>query len=197
MAVNIFTAAQKKVKVPKAKEEKISVSVPALKEDIENFIQYKEEMDFLKTKIQDLESKIHETGKKEFAKLFKANHKNPDSFYLAADEDTRLMYLPTDKYHSIDDEQKNFLEKKYGKDVIEEKTAFTFDPDMLQKYGDAISNLIMKSKDISNEDKTKLITATVSYSVKKGTIDRFDEFKTGIKEAIEDFSPVMQIKRSK
>jgi hypothetical protein len=69
---------------------------------------------------------------------------------------------------------------------------------MIDKYGEIISQLIESSTDISESDKEKIIKATVSYSVAKGTIDKLksyaDESGLEITSILEEVKPVIAIK---
>ena len=82
---------------------------------------------------------------------------------------------------------------KYGEEIVEEKTTFSFDALMVEKYGEVISNLIENCREISESDKDKIIKAVTTYSVAKGTIDRMRNFGD-VSEIMEEVKPVCQLK---
>jgi len=83
----------------------------------------------------------------------------------------------------------------YGNDIVEESTTFAFDNEMVDKYGEVISNLIEMSDEISEADKAKIIKAVTKFSVAKGTIDKFKVYGGadvfGVMEAVR---PVVALK---
>ena len=81
----------------------------------------------------------------------------------------------------------------YGEDIVEEKTTLSFDNDMIMKYGEILSSLIENSDDIEESDKEKIIKAVTTYSVAKGTIDKFNQYGEVV-EMIETVKPVVAIK---
>jgi hypothetical protein len=64
---------------------------------------------------------------------------------------------------------------------------------MIEKYGEILSRLIEESDEISAKDKEKIIKATTSYSVAKGTIDSFAKYGD-VSEMIETVKPVVALK---
>jgi ABC-type phosphate/phosphonate transport system substrate-binding protein len=85
----------------------------------------------------------------------------------------------------------------YGEDIAEENTTYTMDSKLIEKYGEVISDLIYGSKKIADDDKEKLIEAVTSYTVKKGTITKLNEFGGTVQEMIEEVKPVFQMKNIK
>ena len=69
---------------------------------------------------------------------------------------------------------------------------------MIDKYGEVLSQLIEDCDEISQSDKEKIIKATVSFSVSKGTIDKLktlsDESEMEIVDIIEEVKPIVAIK---
>jgi hypothetical protein len=112
------------------------------------------------------------------------------------------MVIPTDKYIVIDKDRAELMQKQYGPNIVEEKDTYILDAAMVEKYGDIISKLIEKCKDIPDEDKEKLIKVETKRTIRKGTIQRlFVDFKkfTGNKmgNLLEDIKPVFQMKNVK
>ena len=111
-----------------------------------------------------------------------------------------FQFITSDKYLKIDADIAAELKEKYGKEVIASETTFAFNPVLLAKYEEVLSDLISKSKKIQDEDKKSLITATTSLSVAKGTIKNlrnvtFSKFNLG--QLIDDIKPIFSIKSIK
>lgn len=110
----------------------------------------------------------------------------------------QTMFVPSDKYISINKDRAEFLVETFGEDSVEEKTSFSFDNEMVDKYGEVLSNLIQDCDDIADSDKEKIIKAVTLYSVAKGTIDKLKEFSRtssmDIVSIVEEVKPVIAIK---
>ena len=64
---------------------------------------------------------------------------------------------------------------------------------MIEKYGEVLSMLIENCDEITDADKEKIIKAVTTYSVAKGTIDKFNQYGEVV-EMIETVKPVVAIK---
>ena len=138
-----------------------------------------------------------------FSKLYNDTAKYPGSFIIRSTAPkgknitASLMFIPTDKYIKIGKERFEELASLFGADIVEETTTYTMDAELIDKYGDTISELIEKCKAIPQADKEKLIKATTAYSVKKGTITKLPELPGTISELLEEIKPVYQLKNVK
>lgn len=169
---NLFAVAP--VAPAKKSTEKVTVNVPSLAKAIQTFNDCKEQLDALEARKADAESMIHEAGRKAFLDLYRQNRKNPDSFYLAANG-ARVMYIPMDKYKSIDAERAAYLTNTLGESFVTATTEYSFDSVLIEKYAVEISAAIMNSKKIAEQDKPNLIVSKTKLSVAKGSIDRLLE----------------------
>jgi hypothetical protein len=106
---------------------------------------------------------------------------------------SQLMYVPSDKYITINESRAEELRELYGEDVVTEETTFSFDSVMLEKYGEIISRLIEESVEIEERDKEKIITAKTTFNVSKGTIDKLSDYGD-VEEVFEDVRPVISLK---
>jgi hypothetical protein len=106
---------------------------------------------------------------------------------------SQFLFVPTDKYITINEERAEELKEAYGEDIVEEKTVFSFDSDMVEKYGEVLSMLIENCDEIEESDREKIIKAVTTYSVAKGTIDKFNQYGEVV-EMIETVKPVVSIK---
>ncbi len=200
MANNIFAAAAVAAPAKKTKkDDKQSVSVPELADAIARFNSCKEEIDNLEAQLKEAEFELHERGRKEFLSLYQKQHKNPDSFFLSASGSLRVLYVPTDKYKTIDTDRKRMLDAKYEGQGVEnittEQVEYTFNPDLLERYSEVLSELISSCDQIDDDDKAALISAKVKVSVAKGAIDRLLESPEPA-EMLIDIAPVIQLKRA-
>jgi hypothetical protein len=103
------------------------------------------------------------------------------------------MFVPTDKYITITADRAEELQSEYGSDIVEEETTFSFDSDMIEKYGEVLSSLIMSCDDISDSDKERIIKASTKFSVAKGTLDKLNNYGE-VSEVMEAVRPVVALK---
>jgi hypothetical protein len=139
---------------------------------------------------------IKELSKEEWVRLYEKTGKNPGSNYVESnvnEQVEQVMFVPSDKYLTVTSEKAEVLTEKFGLDIVEEKTVFSFDNDMIEKYGEVLSNLIMSSDDISDSDKDKIIKASTSYSISKGTIDKMKSYGV-VSEVMDEIKPVISLK---
>jgi dihydroxyacetone kinase-like predicted kinase len=143
-----------------------------------------------------LADEIKDLSKEEWVRIYEKTGKNPGSIFVESivnEQVAQVMFVPSDKYITVNADKAEVLIEKYGQDIIEEKTTFSFDNDMIEKYGEILSNLIMSSDGISDSDKEKIIKASTSYSISKGTIDKM-KFYGPIGEIMEEVKPVVSLK---
>jgi len=143
-----------------------------------------------------LADEIKDLSKEEWVRLYEKTGKNPGSIFVESivnEQTAQVMFVPSDKYITVNADKAEVLVEKYGQDIIEEKTTFSFDNDMIEKYGEVLSNLIMSCDGISDSDKEKIIKASTSYSISKGTIDKM-KFFGPIGEIMEEVKPVVSLK---
>lgn len=156
-----------------------------------------------KALVDMIADEIKEIGKAEWSKLYDKTGKNPGSVMLEAKvnlDTAQVMYLPSDRYITINEARANDLVEKFGEDIVEEKTSFSFDNEMVDKYGEILSELIYGSDEIDEDDKEKIIKAVTAYSVKKGSIDSMKKFaeESGcdVFEVFEEIRPVVSLKNT-
>ncbi len=202
---NLFTQAKKSAtpKASKAKEEKLRIKVKDADffEKIERLEKLQENMKRDKAAADIINDEIKEIAVTEWSKVYDKTSKNPGSVMLEAREGvdiSQVMFVPSDKYITINEDRANYLIETYGEDAVEEKTTFSFDAEMVEKYGEILSELISNSVDIDDEDKRRIIKASRSFSVKKGAIDKFKDFAeqadADVLQIVEEFKPVVALK---
>jgi hypothetical protein len=205
MAENLFTKARKSAapKATKAKEEKLRIKVKDADffEKITRLETLQENLKRDKAAADIINDEIRDIAKTEWSKVYDKTSKNPGSVMLEAREGVdiaQVMFVPSDKYISVNEERANYLIETYGEDAVEEKTTFSFDNEMVDKYGEVLSELISACDEIDEDDKGRIIKAVRAFSVKKGAIDKFKDFAeeadASVSEIVEEFKPVVSLK---
>lgn len=197
---SLFDKAKKvsaKVSKP-AKDDKVRIKVdqPGFFEKIEKVQTLQDTIKSAEAKVAMMTDEIKELGKELWAKTFQKTGKNPGSVFLEAQEGedvARVMFIPTDKYITINADRAEQLIEQFDDTIVEESTTFAFDNDMVDKYGEIISKLIEMSDDIDEDDKGKIIKAVTKFSVKKGTIDKFNQYGD-VQDVMEAVKPVISLK---
>ena len=176
--VNLFATAKQNAPEKKpAKKEKESVQVKGLSKSLERYGELKELIKNSEAEMEVLAGTIKQVGKEKFLSLYESRNRKPESFHLA-DGDQKVLYIVQDAYkgdRSGMSAEKIALFEDFD-DVLETNVTYTFNPDVLNRIGDKISQAIMNSKLISDEDKANLIVATSKTTIKKGTIEKLMEF---------------------
>jgi hypothetical protein len=198
---NLFAKAAKSAptKVSKGKEEKVRIKIDdsGFFDKIEKLEQLQDTMKVAKAKADMISDELRDLGKTEWAKLYDKTGKNPGSVMLehvnVTDDVAQLMFVPSDKYITINADRADELREAFGEEIVEEETTFGFDSTMIEKYGEVLSRLIEECGDISEKDKEKIITATTKFSVAKGTIDKFSTYGD-VNEVMEAVKPVVSLK---
>jgi hypothetical protein len=200
--MSLFTkakqAAPKKVSAGKDEKVRIKIEDPTFFSKVEKLEQLLDNQKRDKAKSDMLHDELKDLAKDEWVKLYEKNGKNPESVMLEyvkedTDDTAQLMVIPTDKYISITPARAEELQDLYGETIVEEKTVFSFDNAMIEKYGEIISRMIEDSTEIAEKDKEKIIKATTSFSVAKGTIDNFSKLGN-VSELMEATKPVVMLK---
>lgn len=141
---------------------------------------------------------VKEIAKDKFLDLYSQNGRNPNTFKMRGELGGCIMVIPQDKYIMINAERANEITKEHGSSWIEKKDEFYFNNDMLAKYEEVISDLILNSSQIADEDKGNLIKTKTTYSIKKESIDKiYNNVKTKMKEILTMINPVFQLKNCK
>jgi len=198
---NLFAKAAKSApaKTTKAKDEKVRIKIEDSNffDKIEKLEQLQDTMKVAKAKADMISDELRDLGKTEWAKLYDKTGKNPGSVMLehvnVTDDVAQLMFVPSDKYITINADRADELREAFGEEIVEEETTFGFDSTMIEKYGEVLSRLIEECGDIAEKDKEKIITATTKFSVAKGTIDKFTTYGD-VNEVMEAVKPVVSLK---
>ena len=197
---SLFDKAKKSTPAKKtsAKDKKVRLVVedPTFFEKVEKLEELQETLKSAKAKADLISDELKEIALEKWADEYEKTKRNPESVMIVQERDgdiSQFMIVPSDKYISINEERAEELKEAYGEEIVEEKTTFSFDNDMIMKYGEILSSLIENSDEIEESDKEKIIKAVTTYSVAKGTIDKFNQYGEVV-EMIETVKPVVAIK---
>ena len=201
MAGSLFSKAKKAApaKTSKAKDQKVRIPVedPDFFEKVSKLEELQDTLKSAKAKADLISDELKGIAKEKWAELYQDTKKNPESVMIvqenAVGDTAQFMMVPSDKYITINEERAEELKDAYGDEIVEEKTTFAFDDLMIEKYGEILSELIENCDEIPDKDKEKIIKATTSYSVAKGTIDKFLVYGEAV-ELMETVKPVVAIK---
>lgn len=193
-------APEKKVDPKKAKP-RVTVNIQGFFEKLKRQAFLKKEMKSIEAESELLDEEIKEVGKAEWAKLYQQDGVNPESIMVEAKHNNdvaQYMLLVADKYIIINQERADFLKETYGEEIVTTTDSYEFDPKMVEKYGEVISDLIMNCDQIAEDDKEKIIKAKVTNTVAKGTIDKLkiyaDKSGCSVADMIDIVKPVTSTK---
>ena len=209
--MNLFQNAPVAKTTSKAKAEKpeVRINEPEFHEAVYRLAEIAIEKDALEAEEKSLGDDVKTRSIEEFVKLYEKTGTYPGSFNVFATggheydkkgkpvrdlEEAGFMCLPTDKYITINEESYEFLSKKFGDNIVEKTDTYFMNTELVEKYGDVISKLIMNCKEINDTDKLLLISKKTTYSVRKGTIQSLKSFKASIGELVSNILPVFQRK---
>lgn len=201
---NLFEKATKKAPAKKAAAEKTQVTINNAKfhKNLAKMVELQKKIAEMNAEVKMIDGEIREEGIEQFVKLYDETGKYPGSFEIVATgakntPNAQYMFLPTDRYIKIDEERAGELEDQYGEGIVTVDTKFVMDAKLIEKYGDELSAAIEGCDGIPTEDKERLISAAVSYSVSKGTIKEIQSLEGNTQEILEDIRPVYQVKNVK
>jgi hypothetical protein len=144
-----------------------------------------------------LSDELKDISKSKWTEMYEKTGRNPGSVMIESKKNldlAQLMFVPSDKYITIKSDRAETLIEKYGSDIVEEKTTFSFDNEMIEKWGEVISRMIEESNEIDEDDKGKIIKAVSTFSIAKGTIDKMKSFDCPVSEIMEEVRPVISLK---
>lgn len=197
---NLFTKAKQAApKKTAKKDEKVRIRIEdaSFFDKVQKLEELNDTLKSAKAKADMISDEIKDLAKSEWAKLYGETGKNPGSVMLEhvndLDDTAQVMFIPTDKYITINEERAEELKETYGEEIVEEETTFSFDSVMIEKYGEILSKLIEESDEIAEKDKERIIKATTKFSVAKGTLDKLAKYGE-VESVMEDVRPVVALK---
>lgn len=197
---NLFNDLAKTTTTKKSKKNDkpfINIKGDDFDANLKAFAKLKKDADNIKTQMTLVQSFLKSESMEKWFELYTKNGSYPGSTVVTSDSESSFMFAPSDKYLSIDDERAEDLKEKYGDDIVDENVKFSFNPDLLEKYADVLSDLIKNSKDIDDKDKGNLIKAEKSLSVSKGSIEKAISLGDDVETFIKDINPIFSIRSPK
>lgn len=190
-SINLFAATKVKEPAKKVAEKKI-IKAELLEDKIQKFNQLKDEIESTTGLLKMLEGDIKTTGREVFMKEYRTGKIRPESFKLQDKTGASCLFICMDKYTTVDETKAEVLEQFDG--LLEEKQTFKINADLIEKYGEVLSKLILGSKNIEEEDKLNLIQGEKAYSVKKGSIERLLQYDNP-DMVFELINPIVSLKK--
>jgi len=194
---NLFAAAKENGSTKSKVEKHEIVEMPKFSKTLAQLEDIDAKMAELTAKRAILDDEIREAGKEAMIDLFEKKGFFPGTLKIVAGERS-FQFITSDKYLKVDKDRYAELVEMFGPEVAEEKTRFFFNSAILEKYQDAISDMILKNKKIADEDKAKLIESETTYTVKKGTINNLATLakkkKSNVQRMVEEVRPIFSVK---
>lgn len=196
---NLFTKSKEKAVTAKVEKHEIVNIDKTFEFNLIRMIEIDAEMASLESEKSTLDYEVREKAKEEMIKLYDKKGSFPGTIKIVAGSES-FLFITSDKYTKIDEEDAKTLSKKYGESIVNETNVFTLNPEMVEKYSKVLSDMILSSKKISNEDKDKLIECKTCWTIAKGTINNLRNAifaKFNLSNLIKDIRPIFQVKLTK
>ncbi|NBO22691.1 hypothetical protein EBU94_05045 [bacterium] len=200
MATNLFKKAKATAttKTTDSKDKKTRIDINDLDffENVQALEALQDRMKADKSRADIISDELKYIGTQEWVKLYDRTGKNPGSIMIETKsglDTASIMFVPTDRYITITEARAVDLIERYGEEIVEEKTQFSFDNEMIEKYGEILSDLISTCPEIEEDDKGRIIKAVTNYSVSKGTIDKMKSYGD-VSMIMEEVKPVVALK---
>ena len=187
---NLFTATTK-VATPKKTDKKV-INAPELDDKIRRYNELKQSIEAATGELKMIEGDIKLRGKELFLKEYLKEKRTPDNFKIQDETGSTCMFILMDKYTTVDENKAEVLRNFDG--LLGENVVFKFNPELVEKYGEVLSNLIVSSPDIEEADKGQLISGERTYSVAKGSIDRLLQFANP-EQVLDLINPICSLKK--
>ena len=188
---NLFAAATK-VKETIKKTDKKVLDAPELGSKIQKYAELKQLIDSATGELKMIEGDIKATGKELFMAEYLKYKNTPDNFKIKDSTGNSCMLIVMDKYTIVDENKAAILGSYDG--LLAENVVYKFNAELVEKYGQVLSELILNCPNIDDIDKGNLISGEKSYSVAKGSIDRLMQFNDP-KQVFELINPIVALKK--
>ena len=188
---NLFATATK-VKETTKKTDKKVIQAPELGDKIKRFAELKQIIDSATGELKMIEGDIKATGKGLFMKEYLSQKSTPDNFKIEDGTGNACMFIVMDKYTIVDENKANILSNFDG--LLAENVVYKFNAELVEKYGQVLSELILNCSDIDDLDKGNLISGEKTFSVQKGSIDRLMQYDSP-DAVFELINPIVALKK--
>jgi hypothetical protein len=169
---NLF-ASSTKVKEPAKKNDKKVIKAD-LSDKVQKFSELKAKIDALTGELKMIEGDIKAKGKELFLSQYKAEKRTPENFKIQDETGSSCMFVMMDKYTTVDENKAEILSHYDG--LLNENVTYKFNAELVEKYGEVLSELICGCGLIDEEDKGNLISGEKTFSIQKGSIDRLMQY---------------------
>lgn len=196
--MNLFDKAKTAAPTKKSAKDELVVNRPDLENSLKKMAEINEKLAELESLKSELDSEIREAGREEMLNLYNSTKKFPGTIKVAANS-MGYQFITSDRYKKIDEDRFNELAENYGSELVESATTYSFNTEVLERNMEHISQLLMGSKKLSDQDKENLIVAATAFSVKKGAIKELFNFtkESNVDGIVEDIQPVFSVKAVK
>lgn len=192
-AVNLFNTNLKAKEPGTKKTDKKVINAPSLEDKVRKFADLKAQIDEATAQLKMIEGDIKAEGRNQFLSEYLRESKTPDNFKLMDKTGASCLFIVMDKYTSVDETKAEILRNYDG--LLTETRTYKFNPDLVDKYGAILSELIVSCQDIDGEDKGQLISGEIAYSVAKGSIDKLLIQSATPSEIFELINPIVSLKK--
>ena len=211
MAGNLFkkakaaasTDAPKSSKDKKPRIKLTNVEHPGMYNKIKRQAFLKDEIKKLTAELELNDDEIKELGVRYWSERFETSGVNPDTVMIElrerdnddASDTVQFMLNMKDQYIKIDEAAANQLKADFGDEVVTETDTYEFNPEMVEKHGELIAELIENCDKIPDADKERIVVAKTKREVAKGTIDKFANLaknkKMKVEQVVSVFRPIV------
>lgn len=188
---NLFGNVSIKETAKKTSDKKV-IAAPLLDDKIKRFNALKDEIEAATGQLKMLEGDIKSVGRDLYMKAYKADKMKPESFKIQDQSGSACMLIVMDKYTIVDETKAAILQNFEG--LLDEKLSFKINADLVEKYGNVLSDLICNSPDIDEADKYQLIQGEKQFGVRKGAIDRLLQYDSP-ETIFELINPIVALKK--
>jgi len=192
-AVNLFNTNLKTKEPGTKKTDKKVINAPSLEDKVRRFADLKAQIDEATAQLKMIEGDIKAEGRLQFLSEYTRERKTPDNFKLMDNTGASCLFIVMDKYTAVDETKADILRQYDG--LLTETRTFKFNADLVDKYGNILSELIMNCQGIADEDKGQLISGEIAYSVSKGSIDKLLIQSGTPSEIFELINPIVSLKK--
>ena len=199
-SIDLFAKAKKESVSKKADKHEVLTISKSFEKNLSRMAEIEASMAEMAAEKEILDSEVREAAKTGMIDLYNKKNSFPGTLRVEAGN-RAFLFITSDKYIKIDEDGAKELIKKYGEEIVVEKTSYTLNAAMVEKYGAVLSEMIMNSKKITPEDKIKIIEPPVTtWTIAKGTIEKLRSInfaKFNLTQIIEDIRPIFSVKANK
>ena len=188
---NLFATATK-VKETTKKTDKKVIKAPLLADKVKRYADLKQIIDSATGELKMIEGDIKAVGKELFMKEYRQQKSTPDNFKIQDETGSSCMLIVMDKYTIVDETKAGILGNFEG--LLSENVVYKFNAELVEKYGQVLSELILNCSAIDDMDKGNLISGEKTFSVAKGSIDRLMQYDNP-EQIFELINPIVALKK--